>query len=75
MFELKNKVALVTGAERGMGKTHCLALAKQGAIVAVTGLNQENCQEVADEIISQGGEAIAFKMDVTKKSEIEYVIA
>ena len=41
MFELHNKVALVTGARRGMGKAHALALAKQGAKVAVTDVEND----------------------------------
>ena len=71
MFDLTNKVALVTGARQGMGKSHAIALAKQGAKVAVTDINQEECQLVADEIKSAGGEAAAFKMDVSSKAEVE----
>mgnify|MGYP001605852156 FL=1 len=73
MFELKNKVALVTGARQGMGKSHALALAKQGAKVVVTDINQEECQLVVDEIKSMGGEAAAFKMDVLNKADIDAV--
>jgi NAD(P)-dependent dehydrogenase (short-subunit alcohol dehydrogenase family) len=73
MFDLTNKVALVTGARRGMGKSHALALAKQGAKVAVTDINQEECQLVVDEIKSMGGEAIALKMDVSNKADIDAV--
>lgn len=73
MFELKGKVALVTGAKRGMGKAHALALAGQGARVVVTNRSIEGCQEVVDEIISKGGEAICFGMDVANKAEVNQV--
>jgi len=73
MFELTNKVVLVTGARRGMGKTHSLALARQGAKVVVTDINQEECQIVVEEIKKQGGEAIALKLDVSKKAEVDSV--
>ncbi|MEK7121804.1 MAG: SDR family NAD(P)-dependent oxidoreductase [Patescibacteria group bacterium] len=73
MFELKDKVALVTGARQGMGKSHALILARQGAKVAVTDINQEECQLVVDEIKSMGGEAVAFKMDVLNKADIDVV--
>src|SRR3990167_7146829 len=73
MFDLTGKVALVTGARQGMGKSHAIALAKQGAKVAVTDINQEECQLVADEIKSAGGEAAAFKMDVSSKAVVDAV--
>lgn len=73
MFELKNKIALVTGARRGMGKSHALALARQGAMVAVTDINLEECQLVVDEIKSFGGEAAAFKLDVSDATEVNRV--
>jgi len=73
MFELKNKIALVTGARRGMGQAHALALAGQGAKVAVTDISLEECQRVVEEIKVQGGEAAAWKLDVTNKAEIDRV--
>lgn len=74
MKNLKNKVALITGARQGMGKSHAIALAKQGVKVVVTDINQADCQKVVDEIKNSGGEAIAFKLDVSKKSDVESVI-
>lgn len=73
MPNLKNKVALITGARRGMGRTHALTLAKYGAKVVVTDINLEECQKVADEIKKQGGHALALKLDVTKKDEVTKV--
>ena len=73
MFELIGKVALVTGARRGMGKSHALALARQGAKVALTDINQEECQAVVDEIKSFGGEAIALRLDVANVAEVNQV--
>ena len=73
MFELKDKIALVTGARQGMGRTHALVLAGQGARVIVTNRTIEGCQDVVDEIISKGGEAVCFGMDVASKTEIDQV--
>lgn len=73
MFNLKHKVALVTGGRRGMGRTHALALAKQGARVVVTDIDADACASVVEEIKSQGGEASCFKMDVSRKADIERV--
>lgn len=75
MFDLTGKVALVTGARRGMGKSHALTLAGQGAKIVVTDISQEECQLVVDEIQKNGGEAIALKLDVSKKAEVEAVFA
>ena len=71
MFELKEKVALVTGARRGMGKADALALASQGAKVVVTDIDEKECQKVVEEIESRGGKALAFRMDVSNKAEID----
>lgn len=73
MFDLKNKVAVVTGARRGMGKAHALALANKGAKVVVTDIDEKECQLVVDEIIQKGGEAACFKMDVSNVAEINQV--
>lgn len=74
MFDLTGKVALVTGASQGMGKAHAKALAKQGAKVAVTDLDEQKCAAVVEEIKSEGGEAVSFKMDVSNKAEVDQVI-
>ncbi|MDP3244712.1 MAG: SDR family NAD(P)-dependent oxidoreductase [bacterium] len=73
MFDLKDKIALVTGARRGMGKSHAIALASQGAKVVITDIDEKECQAVADEIKLKGGEAIAFKLDVSNKAEVDAV--
>lgn len=73
MFSLKNKVALVTGAKQGMGKAHALALASVGAKVVITDIDLEECQQVVAEVEKNGGEAVAFKMDVSNKAEVDKV--
>ena len=74
MLELKDKVAIITGARRGMGKSHALKLAKVGAKVVVSDISQEECQLIVDEIKKEKGEAIAVKCDATKKEEVDNMI-
>lgn len=71
MFNLKGKIALVTGAGRGMGRAHTLALARQGAKVIVTDVDVNECMSVVGEIESAGGEAVCLKMDVSNKADVE----
>ncbi|MGE4555097.1 MAG: SDR family NAD(P)-dependent oxidoreductase [Candidatus Paceibacterota bacterium] len=73
-LNLKDKIAFVTGARRGMGRSHSLLLAKAGAKVIVTDISQEDCQRVVQEIQNQGGEAMALKLDVTDSVEIDEVV-
>lgn len=74
MADLKNKVAIITGARRGMGKAHALALAKAGAKVVVSDVSQEDCEKVVKEIKKNRGEAIAVKCDVTQKAEVDKMV-
>jgi len=74
MFDLKNKIAIVTGAKRGMGRTHALTLAKAGAKVVASDISLEDCEKVVREIEKDGGEGLALKCDVTKKKEVEEMV-
>jgi len=75
MYEdLKGKVAIITGARRGMGKADAILFAQNGAKVVVADISQEECQQVADEIEKDGGEALAVKCDVTSGKEIEEMV-
>jgi len=75
MFNLSGKVAIVTGARRGMGRTHSLLLAQAGAKVVVSDIDLEECEQVVVEIEEAGGEAIAIKCDVTNKKEIDGMVS
>jgi NAD(P)-dependent dehydrogenase (short-subunit alcohol dehydrogenase family) len=73
-MDLKNKVAVVTGARRGMGKIHALALVKAGAKVVVSDISLEDCEKVVGEIEKIGGKALAINCDVSKKTEVDEMI-
>lgn len=70
MFELTGKVALVTGASRGIGRAIAAHLARQGATV-VAAARGDNAQDTAAAIIDAGGRAEAVGVDVTDASALE----
>ncbi|WEG08140.1 SDR family oxidoreductase [Microbacterium horticulturae] len=73
-MRLENKKAIVTGGAGGIGRATCLALAAEGAEVAVVDLNQQAAQAVADEIRAAGGSAIAIGADVSSEADITRVV-
>ena len=64
MFELTGKVAVVTGASRGIGRTIAMRLASQGAVVCAAARG-DNARETAGTITAAGGRAEAYALDVT----------
>jgi 3-oxoacyl-[acyl-carrier protein] reductase len=74
-MKLKNKIALVTGSSRGVGRAVALGFAKQGANVIVNYTSNENAaNEVVAAIQSVGGKAISVKADVAQKPEAENLV-
>ncbi|MBG2612830.1 (S)-acetoin forming diacetyl reductase [Klebsiella oxytoca] len=64
------KVALVTGAGQGIGKAIALRLVQDGFAVAIADYNDATAQAVADEINQHGGQALAVKVDVSKRDQV-----
>ena len=72
---LEGRVAVVTGAARGLGRAHALLLAAEGARLVVNDLDAEPAQAVVDEIVAAGGEAVAAPGDVARWETGEALIA
>lgn len=68
--DLKGKVAVVTGASRGLGKAMAVALADEGARVALVSRSENDLERVAGEIACAGGEAAVFVTDVASDQQV-----
>ena len=68
------KVAIVTGAGRGMGRATALTLAHQGATVVVNDIRPESATAVTDEIRAEGGEALAHAADVSNEAQVREMV-
>jgi len=73
-MDLKNKVAIITGSRRGIGKAIALALAKAGANVVVSDINLDDCNKVVEEIKAINGNALAVKADVSNPEDVSQMI-
>jgi 2-hydroxycyclohexanecarboxyl-CoA dehydrogenase len=75
MHKLKDKTVIVTGGAGGIGGATCRRFAAEGAKVAVFDMNLEAAQKVADGIKASGGNAMAFKCDITDRAAVDAAVA
>lgn len=74
LFDLDGKIALVTGASRGIGEAIAKLLAQQGAYVIVSSRKIDGCQEVADAIVAAGGKATAMACHIGEMEQIKATV-
>lgn len=72
--KLQGKVAIVTGASAGIGKATAIALAAEGAKVAIVARRSDQLNDVAQQIVEAGGEALAIVADITDDAQIQTLI-
>jgi 3-oxoacyl-[acyl-carrier protein] reductase len=73
-MRLAGKVSIITGAGQGIGEATALKFAKEGAKVVVCDVNMVSVDSTVAKVIAAGGEAIGFRVDVTKKDSIAAMV-
>ena len=72
---LKNKVAIVTGAGRGIGRAIAHKMAHEGAMVALADLDFESAQGASEELQKEGCQALAIQTDITREAEVQAAVS
>jgi NAD(P)-dependent dehydrogenase (short-subunit alcohol dehydrogenase family) len=73
-FSLKDKVTIMTGGARGLGKAMALSLAQAGSNIVIVDLDLETAQQTADAIASEGVRTLALKVDVTNEADADRMV-
>lgn len=72
---LSEKVVIITGAGRGIGRRAALLFASEGARLALVDMDEQNGEAAAEEVRAQGGEAIFIRTDLTNAADVEKMVA
>ncbi len=73
-MDLKNSVAIITGASKGIGRAVALALSKEGVNVVLAARSPELLSMVQKEIVNEGGKAISIATDVTSENSVQNLV-
>jgi NAD(P)-dependent dehydrogenase (short-subunit alcohol dehydrogenase family) len=71
---LEGRVAIVTGGGGGLAEGICARLASDGAAVAAVDVSREKAERIADQVIAEGGQAMAVEADVSDRSSVEAMV-
>jgi NAD(P)-dependent dehydrogenase (short-subunit alcohol dehydrogenase family) len=71
---LKDRVAIITGAARGIGKTTAFKMAREGASVVLLDILSQEMAQVIDELRAIGARTLAMKIDIGNKSEVDKML-
>jgi NAD(P)-dependent dehydrogenase (short-subunit alcohol dehydrogenase family) len=74
LFDLTDRVAIITGSSRGIGLASARGMAEHGARVVISGRKIEDCHAAASEINAAGGEAIAVGCNIGRKNELQHLV-
>lgn len=74
LFDLKGKVAVITGSSRGIGRAIAERMGEHGAKVVVTSRKLDACEEVVNAIQAKGGEAFAHACNISRKEELQALV-
>ncbi|MHB8279696.1 MAG: SDR family NAD(P)-dependent oxidoreductase [Candidatus Humimicrobiaceae bacterium] len=73
-MRLKDKVSVITGAGRGIGRASAMLFAKEGSIIVIADIDEEGGQKTRSDIIENGGQAIFIKTDLSKNEDVKNLI-
>ena len=75
LMKLKGRVAIITGAAKGIGREIAIAFAKEGAAISLVDIDIDNLENVYKEVTESGGNIVSAKVDVSKSSEVQAMVA